>query len=99
MTPSLTYFQQKLHAALPSLKVRYPIEKMALFGSVTRDDFDPEKSDIDILVELNGSIGYSFCTLAEELETLLGKKVDLVSKNGLNKPWWREHILKQAVYV
>src|ERR1043165_5296302 len=90
--------KNQLHLLLPALKQKYPIEKMALFGSVTRDDFTPE-SDVDILVELNGSIGWEFIDLAEELEKVIGRKVDLVSLGALKKPHWREHILKQAVYV
>jgi len=84
---------------LSSLKDRYPIERLALFGSVTRNDFDPINSDIDILVEFNGSIGLAFFGLEKELESLLGKKIDLVSTDSLVKPWWKEHILKQAIYV
>jgi predicted nucleotidyltransferase len=87
-----------LHNYLPVLKGKYPIEKMALFGSVTRNDFTLQ-SDVDILVEFNGEVGVKFFDLAEELERLLGRKVDLVSMGGLKKPYWKEHILNQAVYV
>ena len=91
--------KNKLHEYLPTLKQKYPIASLALFGSVVRDDFDTEKSDIDILVEFNGPIGWQFIDIEEELEELLGRKVDLISKDSLTKPWWREHILKQAVNV
>ena len=87
-----------LREALPELKHKYPIESLAVFGSYSRNEAS-EESDIDILVELNGPIGLKFFVLADDLEKILGKKVDLVSKNGLNKPWWREHVLQQAKYV
>ncbi len=88
----------QLHDFLPLLKAKYPIEKMAFFGSVTRSDFDPLKSDIDILVEFNGSIGWGFIDLAEELEKLFSKKVDLISKNAIKPHYW-PYIQKDLMYV
>jgi predicted nucleotidyltransferase len=71
------------------LKQRYPIQSMALFGSVTRKDFGPE-SDIDILVEFDGTIGSKFIDLALELESHLGRKVDLVSRRGIRDQYYQE---------
>jgi hypothetical protein len=95
---SLQEIKSALHGSLPALKGKYPIEKMALFGSVTRNDFT-NQSDIDILVEFNGEVGIKFFDLADELEKLLRRKVDLVSMGSLKKPYWKEHILSQAIYV
>jgi len=64
------------------LKTRYPIRSMALFGSVVRGDFG-EGSDVDILVEFDGRVGSRFIDLAEELEAILQRKVDLVSRRGI----------------
>jgi predicted nucleotidyltransferase len=55
---------------LAALKKRYPIERLALFGSVTREDFDPQESDIDILVEFNGDIGWEYFDLIWEIQDL-----------------------------
>ena len=87
-----------LSKQLPVLLAKYPIAKLALFGSVVRDDFNPEKSDIDIMVEFNGDIGWEFIDLAEELEQLLGRKVDLVSRGGIKPRYW-EHIKDDIRYV
>jgi len=87
-----------LLAQLPQLQKKYPIAKMALFGSVVRDDFDPAKSDIDIMVELSGDMGWEFIDLSDELEKLLGKKVDLVSRRGIKPRYW-EHIKGDLLYV
>jgi len=76
---------------------KYKIKSIALFGSITRNDFN-EKSDIDILVDLESNIGIKFIDLAIELEALLGKKVDLVSKNGI-KPKYLKTILPEVIYV
>lgn len=86
-----------LQTAKPLLMARYPIETLALFGSVARGEVT-EQSDVDILVEFNGNIGWQFLTLADELEQLLGLKVDLVSRKGV-KPHYLEYIQKDLIYV
>lgn len=76
---------------------KYPIKSLAIFGSFSRGDFHKE-SDLDILVEFNASVGIEFIDLAEELEDLLGIRVDLVSKVGV-KPPYLESLSKELVYV
>ena len=73
------------------------MRELALFGSMLRQDRRPE-SDIDLLVSFQPTARVTFLTLARmqrELATLLGRKVDLVPKDGL-KPVIREHILATA---
>jgi predicted nucleotidyltransferase len=62
---------------------------MALFGSWARNE-QTETSDVDILVEVDPSIGVRFVTLVERLESLLEQHVDLVSSRAV-KP----NLLKQ----
>ena len=62
---------------------------MALFGSVVRGEAT-EASDIDILVEVDPSIGLGFVTLAERLEQLLGHRVDLVSRRAIKPSLWAQ---------
>jgi predicted nucleotidyltransferase len=72
--------------ALADLCRRYHVRELALFGSVLRDDFRDD-SDIDILVEYesDAQVGlYEHFDLQRDLEQLLGRRVDLVSKRGLN---------------
>jgi len=88
----------KLAAQMPHLRSRYPISSFALFGSVVRDDFDPEHSDVDILVEFDGEIGWEFFDLEEELHQLLGRKVDLVCRKAIKPHYW-EHIQKDVRHV
>ncbi len=79
---------------------RYGVRELAVFGSAARGDLRPE-SDIDILVEFipGTRIGLvKFASLAEELTSLIGRTVDLVSKAGL-KPWVRPEVLKEAQLV
>lgn len=76
---------------------QYPIQALALFGSVVRGDTRPE-SDVDILVEFNGKVGLRFVDLAEELEHILGRPVDLVSKNAIKSGYFNT-IKKDLIYV
>ena len=66
----------------------YPIKSMAIFGSYSRKE-QSDNSDLDILVEFNDRIGIRFVDLAEELENLIGFKVDLVSKKGIKEKYLR----------
>lgn len=70
--------------------------KLALFGSILRDDFRPE-SDIDVLVEFEpGHVpGLKFFALERELSELLGRKVDLNTPNFLS-PYFRGKVLAEA---
>jgi uncharacterized protein len=67
----------------------WPIASLALFGSVARGD-QVENSDVDLLVELNGAMGWNFFNLAKELERLIGEKVDLIPKKGIKPRYWEK---------
>ena len=79
------------------LATRYHLTSIGIFGSFTREDFHDD-SDIDILIEYDQPIGIEFIDLAEELEKILNRKVDLVSRNGI-KPKYFEEIQKDLIYV
>ena len=79
----------RLRAMQPALEREFPLRRMALFGSVARGDAGPE-SDIDILVDVDASIGLRFVTLAERLEALLGHGVDLVSRRAVKPLLWKQ---------
>ena len=77
---------QEIRRTLRSHKYRlfhdYPIKSMAIFFFFSRKE-QSDKSDLDILVEFSDKIGIRFIDLAEELEGIVGFKVDLVSKKGV----------------
>ena len=85
---------------------RWRISELALFGSVLRDDFDPD-SDLDILVMFAPEADWSLLDhvrMEQELEGLLGRKIDLLSKRAVAQSHnWirRQEILNTAevVYV
>ncbi len=75
----------------------YPIRTMAIFGSFSRNEQN-DSSDIDILVEFSDKIGIRFIDLADELEKIVGTKVDLVSKRGI-KDQYLKSIHSDLIYV
>jgi len=79
----------------PFLMCKYPLHRLALFGSWARGE-QTELSDIDILADVDPSIGLRFVSLAEDLEKALGGKVDLVSQRGL-RPRLRELVEREIV--
>lgn len=78
---------------------KYKIKELAIFGSAARGDVGPD-SDIDVMVELreDARLGWEFFGIAEELESLLGRRVDLGNKDGL-RPHARPSALREALVV
>jgi predicted nucleotidyltransferase len=78
---------------------KHGIQRLSFFGSVVRKDFSPN-SDVDVLVEFKpGHIpGYDFFLIEAELSRLLGRKVDLQTKNFLS-PDIRRNALNEAVTI
>jgi predicted nucleotidyltransferase len=73
------------------------IRRLALFGSVLRDDFSPS-SDVDVLVEFDADARVGMIRLSAleiELSEILGRKVDLNTPGFLSK-YYRERILSEA---
>ena len=92
---------QEINNALSKHKNRlfndYPIKSMAIFGSYSRRE-QKDSSDLDILVEFTGRIGIRFIDLAEDLEQIVGMKVDLVSKKGIKENYLKS-ISSDLIYV
>lgn len=74
------------------------IRSLSLFGSVLRGDFDPERSDVDVLAEFEPGalrgVGLRYFTFAEELATILGCRVDFCSQLH---PAFRDDVGRKAV--
>lgn len=75
----------------------YPIKSMAIFGSYSRKEQN-DSSDLDIIVEFTDNIGIRFVDLAEDLEKIVGFKVDLVSKKGIKEKYLKS-ITQDLIYV
>ena len=96
--PSLNEIKEAIQEKIPYIRENYGVGRIGIFGSVARQD-DSQASDIDLLVEFDRPVGFiKFVRLEGYLETVLGRKVDLVTRNAL-KPATKEGILKDVVYV
>lgn len=95
------------HISLPEQPLiafcqQWQITQLALFGSVLRPDFNPITSDIDILVDFSKTAQHTlldFAEMQEQLTHLFQRKVDLVSRKGVENsrnPERRQHILTSA---
>lgn len=88
---------------LSTLCTHYGVELLELFGSATRADFEPEKSDLDFLVLFSEdhSLGAfdRFFGLKEDLETLFQRSVDLIEIKAIKNPYFRQAIEKDKVLV
>ena len=87
-----------LKKAKPLLQKKYGIRDLALFGSYSRNEAIPGKSDVDLMVDFAKPIGLAFVALADELELLIQMKVDLVSRGGI-KPKDFSVIEPDLIYV
>ena len=86
-----------LRNAMPSIQKRWPVVRLSLFGSVARGE-QTSKSDVDLLVELSAPMGWDFFDLTDEVERLLGSKVDLVTRNTIKPKAW-QYIANEVIDV
>lgn len=85
----------------PYLSQEFGVEKIGIFGSASKGDVK-EDSDIDIVVRLREPIGFKFIELAEYLEDLFHKKVDVLTEAGIDNIRNKEiieDIKRNIVYV
>jgi uncharacterized protein len=87
---------RKKHPQIVALCVKYSVSSLSLFGSATTSEWRSDSSDIDMLVALEPdprqSIADRFLGLAEDLEELLGRPVDLVTERSVRNPYFRRAI-------
>lgn len=77
---------------------RYHVKALYLFGSVARDEARAD-SDVDVLVDFTSSPTFDdFMGLKIYLEDMLGRRVDLVTRNAM-RPRLREAILREAIHA
>ena len=82
---------------------RNHIRRLALFGSVLRDDFGMD-SDVDVLVEFQDDAKWDLfdhMEAEEELKRIFGRDVDIVEKKAVRNPFRRHHILSnhEVIYA
>ncbi|CAN5152037.1 nucleotidyltransferase family protein [soil metagenome] len=95
---------EQRRSGIAELCRRYHVRRLEVFGSVARgSDFDPERSDIDFLVEFDPQHGTpslsAFFKFQEKLVSLLGRPVDLVMEGSVRNPYVRAEIQRSRVPV
>lgn len=98
--------QPSVASQLPSITAlceRYGVAHLELFGLATGPDFQAESSDYDFLVELDkqapGSLARRWIDLAEALEQLLGRPVDLVNPSYIRNPYFLQAVNQSRTVV
>jgi uncharacterized protein len=83
-------------AELIQLCRQFHVRQLELFGSALGDAYDPERSDLDFLVEFeamaDGGYAAAFFGFKESLEQLFGRPVDLVVGSAIRNPYFRQSI-------
>lgn len=91
--------------AIADLCRKYGVVQLYVFGSATRDDFRPGESDFDLLVDFGAMGGHAkahaYFDLLDELEDLLGARVDLVMVDAVKNRYIARDIerTKQRLYA
>ncbi|MEM4335562.1 MAG: nucleotidyltransferase family protein [Candidatus Anstonellales archaeon] len=98
MGSGLTRIRKKISSAFSYISSRYKVSAMYVFGSFSKG-VENKKSDIDILVEFSQPVSlFTFLSLKNFLEELLGRKVDLVTRKAIRNDM-RDKILAEAVKI
>jgi len=81
---------------LSQLCERYHVKRLEVFGSATSDDFEPDRSDIDMVVEFlpmpPAQHAESYFGLMSELKKLFGTEIDLLEAAPINNPYFKQAI-------
>jgi|SRR5438093_12673502 len=87
---------EKKRDALGQLCRRFKVRRLALFGSASKGNFNTESSDLDFLVTLEeqppGEYAHCYLGLANALEQLFERRVDLVTEASIRNPYFRQAI-------
>ena len=90
---------KKMRDAFPSIRDTYGIRKIGIFGSYARGEQN-RNSDVDILVDFTeGNATFdNFMALAEDLENLLEKRVDLLTLSGVDR-YIRSRVESEVIWI
>jgi len=94
----------KKQAEFTALCQSHQVSKMFAFGSSITDHFDPNNSDIDLIVKVDiddpADRGEALLSLWDQLELLFSKKVDLLTEDSIKNPYLKDNInrTKKLIY-
>ncbi|MFA4860656.1 nucleotidyltransferase family protein [Methanoregula sp.] len=85
------------------ISAHHRVRRLAVFGSVTDDRFDADRSDLDLLVEFEemqpAEHADQFFGLAEDLERLFSRPVDLIEPGAVRNPYFRKSLEETQVEI
>jgi len=92
---------KKIKPELPLSRIavfckRWKIKEFSIFGSILREDFNPD-SDVDVLLSFMEDAPwglFEFIDMKDELKTIFGRQVDIVEKEGLKNPFRKHEIFR-----
>ena len=88
--------------AIQQLCRTFGVRRLDVFGSAVSDAFDPKTSDVDFIVDLGEytpGTADRYLDLADALEALLGRPVDLVTEPSIRNPYFRQSVDAQRANV
>lgn len=78
---------------------QHHVRRLSIFGSFVREDFDPARSDVDLLVEfvpLSPAVyAPNYFALLQALDQLFSRRVDLVTASSIRNPYFRDAVEKE----
>lgn len=96
----------ELESKLPEVQAicaRYPVARLAAFGSAVTGGFQRGKSDIDLLIKMADvptlEYGNAYFAILKEFEDLLGMPVDLVTEPSMTNPYIRDNVEASKVMI
>jgi predicted nucleotidyltransferase len=100
-TSPLVAVQERL-PEIAELCRAHQVRRLSMFGSALRNDFDPERSDLDLLVEFVSTVEDrtgAQSRFGDALEALLGRRVDTVRPDHIRHPLIERSILATAIEI
>ncbi|MBA2289603.1 MAG: nucleotidyltransferase domain-containing protein [Chloroflexia bacterium] len=100
MNPLIERHRETIH----DLCRTYGVARLELFGSAATDSFDPDRSDVDFIVEYPSNYDFGpwlarFQKLEESLAAVLGRDVDLVMTSALHNRWFNREAAKTRMVI
>src|SRR5437879_3362980 len=93
-------------SVIAALCRRFHVQRLDVFGSAARGDFDPARSDLDFLVEFDSRAPEalslkSYFNFKKSLEALFGRSVDLIEPGAMRNPYLKASIeySREPVYA
>jgi len=85
-------------ALLPNFCRKHGVARLLVYGSVLRNDFDPDSSDVDLLVQFLPGVHrglFKLVAMRQELARMIGHEIDLTTIGSLSK-YLRQDVLDSA---